>query len=94
MQFFEDLSKVDYLWNVMMAENEIGIFAVSTYITDYILTRKNNFQKAIEVLCAGIWLAFSFRPQRGRIKSMQLSYSCTDYEDFIYNMLYPLIVRS
>lgn len=35
---------------VLMAENEIGIFAVSTYNTDYILTKEDNFQKAIEIL--------------------------------------------
>ena len=34
----------------VLAENEIGIFAVSTYNTDYILVKKENFQKAIEVL--------------------------------------------
>lgn len=36
----------------LMAENEIGIFAVSTYDTDYILTRKEQFKKALEVLAA------------------------------------------
>lgn len=33
-----------------LAGNEIGIFAVSTYDTDYILTKQENFQKALEVL--------------------------------------------
>lgn len=33
-----------------MAENKIGIFAISTFNTDYILTKKENYQKAIEVL--------------------------------------------
>ncbi len=36
--------------SALMAENGIGIFAVSTYNTDYILTKKENFEKAIEVL--------------------------------------------
>jgi len=34
----------------LLAENEIGIFAISTYNTDYVLTKADNFQKAIDVL--------------------------------------------
>lgn len=34
----------------LLAENEIGIFAVSTYNTDYIFTKKENYDKAIDVL--------------------------------------------
>ena len=34
----------------MLADNKIGIFAVSTYNTDYILVKKENFQKALGVL--------------------------------------------
>lgn len=38
----------------LLAENNIGIFAISTYNTDYILTKKDNYLKALEVLsCAG-----------------------------------------
>lgn len=33
-----------------LAENDIGIFAVSTYDTDYILTKSENFEKALRVL--------------------------------------------
>jgi len=40
------LSKI----SAILAENKIGIFAVSTYNTDYILTKKENFDKALEVL--------------------------------------------
>lgn len=40
------LSKI----SALLAENEIGIFAVSTYNTDYILIKKENFNKAIDVL--------------------------------------------
>lgn len=40
------LSKI----SVLLAENKIGIFAVSTYNTDYILTKEENFEKAINVL--------------------------------------------
>lgn len=34
----------------LMAETGIGIFAVSTYNTDYILTKTENYSKAIKVL--------------------------------------------
>lgn len=36
--------------STILAENNIGIFAISTYNTDYILTKKNNYHKALEVL--------------------------------------------
>ena len=34
----------------ILADNKIGIFAVSTYNTDYILVKKENFDKALGVL--------------------------------------------
>lgn len=34
----------------ILAENKIGIFAVSTFNTDYILVKKENFDKALNVL--------------------------------------------
>ncbi len=34
----------------VLADNDIGIFAVSTYNTDYILVKKENFEKAVNVL--------------------------------------------
>ena len=34
----------------VLASNEIGIFAISTYNTDYILTKEENFEKALKVL--------------------------------------------
>ena len=34
----------------ILAKNKIGIFAVSTYNTDYILVKKENFNKAWEAL--------------------------------------------
>lgn len=37
---------------VLMAENGIGIFVVSTYNTDYILTKEEQFPRAIEILAA------------------------------------------
>ena len=40
------LSKISSL----LADNNIGIFAISTYNTDYILTKRENFEKAIHVL--------------------------------------------
>lgn len=40
------LSKISSL----LAENNIGIFAISTYNTDYILTKTADFQSALRVL--------------------------------------------
>ena len=40
------LSKISKI----LAENEIGIFAISTFNTDYVLTKKENYQKAIQTL--------------------------------------------
>lgn len=34
----------------VLAENEIGIFAISTFHTDYILTKKENYYKALDAL--------------------------------------------
>ena len=34
----------------ILAENEIGIFAVSTYNTDYILVKEENYDRALTVL--------------------------------------------
>ena len=34
----------------ILAEHEIGIFAVSTYNTDYILVKEENFEEALSVL--------------------------------------------
>ena len=36
----------------ILAEHKIGLFAVSTYNTDYILVKKENFARALEVLAA------------------------------------------
>ncbi len=40
------LSKI----TTILAENSIGIFAVSTYNTDYILVKKENFERAMRTL--------------------------------------------
>lgn len=40
------LSKI----STLLAENKIGIFAVSTYNTDYILTKTENYENALTVL--------------------------------------------
>ena len=40
------LSKI----STILADNHIGIFAISTFNTDYILTKQENFSKAIKVL--------------------------------------------
>ena len=47
-----DFSLIGILSKISMclAENGIGIFAISTFNTDYVLTKENDFSKAIEVL--------------------------------------------
>ncbi|MBO6149466.1 MAG: ACT domain-containing protein [Lachnospiraceae bacterium] len=35
---------------MILADNEIGIFAVSTYNTDYILVKEANYERALAVL--------------------------------------------
>lgn len=40
------LSKI----STLLADNEIGIFAVSTFNTDYILTKAENYEKTIALL--------------------------------------------
>lgn len=34
----------------LLAEHKIGIFVISTYNTDYILTKAQNFERAVRVL--------------------------------------------
>ena len=36
----------------ILAEHKIGIFAVSTYNTDYILVKEENFEKAMKILAS------------------------------------------
>lgn len=36
--------------STLLAENKIGIFAISTYNTDYILTKEKDYQRALDVL--------------------------------------------
>ena len=36
----------------ILAEHEIGIFAVSTYNTDYILVKEENYERASEALAS------------------------------------------
>lgn len=36
--------------SAVLAENEIGIFVVSTYNTDYVLVQEENFERAMTVL--------------------------------------------
>ena len=36
----------------ILAEHKIGIFAISTYNTDYILVKEENFERALEVLAS------------------------------------------
>lgn len=52
MQGVLDFSLIGILAKIsgLMADNGIGIFAISTYNTDYILTKKENYERALEVL--------------------------------------------
>jgi hypothetical protein len=36
--------------SAILAENNIGIFAISTFNTDYILVKAENFEKTLKVL--------------------------------------------
>ena len=47
-----DLSLIGILSGIsgILAENGIGIFAISTFDTDYILTKEESFQRAMDVL--------------------------------------------
>lgn len=47
-----DFSLVGILAEIagILAENDISIFAVSTYSTDYVLIRQEMYQKALDVL--------------------------------------------
>ena len=52
-----DLSLVGILARIsdILARNDIGIFAVSTFNTDYILTKENDFERAIQLLSSSGW---------------------------------------
>lgn len=47
-----DFSLVGILAKIagLLAQHKISIFALSTYNTDYVLTKKENYQKALEIL--------------------------------------------
>lgn len=47
-----DFSLIGILSDIsgILAANKIGIFAISTYNTDYVLVRADNFDRAIDVL--------------------------------------------
>ena len=36
--------------STLLADNKIGIFAISTYNTDYILVKQENYDKALDIL--------------------------------------------
>lgn len=52
VQGIMDFSLIGVLSKIssILAENGIGIFAVSTYNTDYILTKEENYDRALELL--------------------------------------------
>lgn len=47
-----DFSLIGILVDIssLLAENRIGIFAISTYNTDYIFVKQENYRKSLEVL--------------------------------------------
>ena len=47
-----DFSMIGILSEIsgILAENKIGIFVISTYNTDYVLTKKENYKRALDVL--------------------------------------------
>ena len=47
-----DFSLIGILADIsrILAENKIGIFVISTFNTDYILTKEENYQKALDAL--------------------------------------------
>lgn len=47
-----DFSMIGILSEIsgILAENKIGISVISTYNTDYVLTKKENYQRALDVL--------------------------------------------
>ena len=52
LQGILDFSLIGILSKIsgILAENRIGIFAVSTYNTDYVFTKNENYNKALKVL--------------------------------------------
>ncbi len=52
MQGILDFSMIGILSRLsgVLAENKIGIFVVSTFNTDYILVKEENFERALSVL--------------------------------------------
>lgn len=53
-----DLSLVGILASIsdILARHNIGIFAVSTFNTDYILTKENDFERALQLLLYSGWV--------------------------------------
>ena len=49
-----DFSMIGILAGIsgVLAENKIGIFVISTFNTDYILVKEENFDRALEVLAS------------------------------------------
>ena len=54
IQGIMDFSMIGILAGIsgVLAENKIGIFVISTFNTDYILVKEENFDRALEVLAS------------------------------------------
>ena len=79
----------------ILAEHKIGIFAVSTYNTDYILVKEANFNRALEALASEGYFGFGIKKMRRFAEShpeIAIRYGETwkivreQMEEFIKNM--------
>lgn len=48
----------------ILAENKIGIFVVSTYNTDYVMTKEESFERAVAVLARHGYIVKPGKPSR------------------------------
>ena len=55
----------------ILAERQIGIFAVSTYNTDYILVKKENFSKALSALSQAGYEIVCYQGQSEKNKKIE-----------------------
>ena len=61
-----------------LAENGIGILAISTFNTDYILTKAENFEKAVKTLEAK---GYKYAESRERKSGAQSSWRMKEFTD-------------
>ena len=74
------LSKI----STLLAENKIGIFAISTYNTDYILTKEENFQKAIDILENNNYKIITYYGEH--MKLFEIDHRTSDLVGYLVNL--------